>query len=98
MRTASCRISAITGGRPGPRRLWPSYFRLPNPGHHRRSSRSAAALAVIFPGNEPPMPCQERVRAHDGADFLEHAPPQVLRFGGQADALIVGEAQPTRAE
>ena len=44
------------------------------------------------------MPCQERVRAHDGADFLEHAPPQMLRFGGQADALIVGEAQPTRAE
>jgi len=41
---------------------------------------------------------QERVRAHDGADFLEHAPPQVLRLSRQADALIVGEAQPTRAE
>ena len=44
------------------------------------------------------MPSQERVRTHDGADFLEHAPPQVLCFGGQPDALIVGEAQPTRAE
>ena len=32
------------------------------------------------------------------ADFLEHSPPQVLRFGGQPDALIVGEPQPTRAE
>ena len=44
------------------------------------------------------MPCQERVRAHDGADFLEHAPPQVLCYSGQPDALIVGQAQPTRAE
>src|SRR6516165_7260225 len=76
MRTTSCRVSAITGGRPGPRRLWPSYF--------RAMSRRCHA--------------QERVRAHDGADFLEHAPPQVLRLSRQADALIVGEAQPTRAE
>jgi len=38
------------------------------------------------------------ILSSDSADFLEHAPPQVLCFGGQADALIVGEAQPTRAE
>jgi hypothetical protein len=44
------------------------------------------------------MPCQEGVRAHDGSDLLEHSPPQVLRLGGQATALIVAEAQPARSE
>jgi hypothetical protein len=71
---------------------------LPNLGHHRRPARPAAAVAVVFPGDELPMPCQEGIRAHDGSDLLEHSPPQVLRFGGQANALIVGEAQSARSE
>jgi hypothetical protein len=41
---------------------------------------------------------QEGFRAHDGSDLLEHSPPQVLRLSGQANALIVGEAQPARSE
>jgi hypothetical protein len=44
------------------------------------------------------MPCQQGVRTHDGSDLPEHSPPQVLRLGGQANALIVGEAQPARSE
>jgi hypothetical protein len=55
-------------------------------------------MAVVFPRDELPMPRQERVRAHDSGDLLEHSPPQRLHLAGQANALIVGEAQPARAE
>jgi len=44
------------------------------------------------------MPREQGVRADNGADFPEHPPRQELSFGGQANALIVGEAQPARAE
>jgi hypothetical protein len=71
---------------------------LPNLGHHRRPARPAVMVAVVFPRDELPMPGQEGIRAHDGSDLLEHPPPQVLRLGGQANALIVGEAQPARSE
>ena len=71
---------------------------LPNLGHHRRPVRPAAPVAVVFPRDELPMPCQEGIRAHDGSDLLEHSPPHVLRLGGQANALIVGEAQSARSE
>jgi hypothetical protein len=71
---------------------------LPNLGRHRQPARPATAVAVVLPGDELPMPCQEGVRAHDGSDLLEHSPPLGLRLGGQAKALIVGEAQPARSE
>ena len=35
---------------------------------------------------------------HAKDSLWRHAPSQVLRFGGQPDALIVSEAQPTRIE
>ena len=66
--------------------------------HHRRPSRPALVMAVVFAGDQMSMPREQGVRADNGADFPEHPPRQELSFGGQANALIVGEAQPARAE
>jgi hypothetical protein len=54
-------------------------------------------MAVVFPGDQMPMPCEQGVRAHNGSDLLEHPPPEELCLGGQANALIIGEAQPAGA-
>ena len=43
------------------------------------------------------MPREQGVRAHNGSDLLEHPPPEELCLGGQANALIIGEAQPAGA-
>jgi hypothetical protein len=55
-------------------------------------------VAVVLARDQLPMPRQQRVGAHDRDDVVEHPPRQSLRFGGQPNALIVGEAQPPRAE
>jgi hypothetical protein len=55
-------------------------------------------MAVVFAGDQMSMPREQGVRADNGADFPEHPSRQELGFGGQANALIVGEAPPARAE
>src|SRR5262249_59915740 len=61
-------------------------------------SRPTVLMAVVFPGDEVPMPGEQGIRTHDGSDLPEHLSPQDFSFGGQATALIVGEAQPVWAE
>ena len=55
-------------------------------------------MTVVLSGDEIPMPGEQCVRAHDGFELLEHAAPQALRFGGQPNALVVGEPGTARTE
>ena len=66
--------------------------------HHGRPPWPASLVAVVFSRDQLPMPGEQGVRAHNGADLPEDPPTQVFRLGGQANALIVGESQPTRPE
>jgi len=51
-------------------------------------------LAVVFPSDQVPMPGEQGVRAHYGPDLPKRLPTEVLRLGGQSNALVVGEPQP----
>jgi hypothetical protein len=59
---------------------------------------NGAVAVVIFAGDEPSMPREQRIRRDERADVLECAPAERLGFRGQADALIVGESHPPGAE
>jgi hypothetical protein len=49
--------------------------------------------AVVFLGDEPPVPSQEGLRRNDRSDFAKKAPPERLRLSRQAPALIVVQAE-----
>ena len=66
--------------------------------HHGRPPWPASLVAVVFSRDQLPMPGEQGVRAHNGADLPEDPPAQVFRLGGQANALIVGASQPPRPE
>jgi hypothetical protein len=68
---------------------------LPNPGHHRWPPRPRRWWPSYFRAIKLP---RQASGAHNGPDLPEHSTPQVLRLGGQANALIVGEAQPIWSE
>jgi len=53
--------------------------------------RPAAVVAVVFPGDEVPMPGEQGVRGHDRSDLAERSATQLLRRGGQPNALVVGK-------
>jgi hypothetical protein len=55
-------------------------------------------LAVVLPGDEMPMPGEQGVRAHDRSDLTERSATQLLRLGGQPNALVVGEPETPRPE
>src|SRR5437016_311943 len=45
---------------------------------HVGASRAPPSAAIIFPGDQPTMPSQERLRRDDGGQFMKHAPTQFL--------------------
>ena len=47
-------------------------------------------MAIVpVPGNEFPLPAEDRIRSDDGGQLLEHLAPEDLAFDGQAPALVV---------
>jgi hypothetical protein len=50
---------------------------------------------VVFLGDEPPVPTQDRVGCHDPGHSRQAASAEKDAFHGQAAALVVGEAQPS---
>ena len=56
-----------------------------------RSARCPFGGAIVFPGDEPPMPVQERARGDDAGDLLEPMRTDVFGLGGQPSALVVVE-------
>ena len=49
--------------------------------------------AIVFLGDESSVPSQEGLRRNDRGDFAKQAPPEHLRLGRQAPALIVVQAE-----
>jgi hypothetical protein len=50
-----------------------------------------------FLGNERPIPAQDGVRRDDADDARQPTPAEDLASYGQAPALVVGEAEPSRS-
>jgi hypothetical protein len=50
--------------------------------------------AIIFPGNQLPVPGHKCFGRDDGCHFSKDPPADLLGFGCQASALVVAEAKP----
>ena len=61
----------------------------------RRATGASLVRAVVFLGDEPPVPPQDGVGCHDASDVREAAPAEDLAFHGEAASLVVGETQPS---
>src|SRR5215831_6432812 len=59
-----------------------------------RTAWASLLAAVIFSGDHPAMPSQQRCRRHDGGQFLQPTPAQCLGPDRQAQALVVAKTQP----
>jgi len=57
------------------------------------SAEASPLAALIFPGDQPAVPGQQRGRCHDGAQLMKHPPAQFLGPDGQGAALVVAKAQ-----
>jgi hypothetical protein len=61
-------------------------------------SRAATQVSVVLARDQRPVPCKQGVGCHDRPDLRQRTSTKRLGFRGQADALIVGESEPTRSE
>ena len=61
----------------------------------RRATGASRVGTVVFLGDEPPVPAQDRVGCHDTGHVRQAASAENAAFHGQAAALVVGEAQPS---
>jgi len=59
-----------------------------------RATRPSGLRAVIFLGNELPIPPQNRVRGDDAGDGHQSAPADELALHREATSLIIGEPKP----
>ena len=59
-----------------------------------RTAWASLLAALIFSGDQPAVPGQQRCRRHDGGHFLKHAPASFLGLDRQLSALIVVKAPP----
>ncbi len=62
-----------------------------------RATRTSRVRAIVFLRHERPIPPQDRVRCDDADDARTPTPSEDLAFHGQAAALVVGEAEPSRS-
>src|SRR5580704_1346686 len=58
------------------------------------SSGAALLAAVVFPGNQLPVPSLKRFGRDDGCQLSKNPSAELLGFGCQASALVVAEAKP----
>jgi hypothetical protein len=56
------------------------------------SAATSPPTTVILVRDQSPMPCQQRVRRHNGGNFVQYPSAQLLGSNGKPPALIVGEA------
>src|SRR6516165_3983875 len=62
------------------------------------SAEASPLAALIFPGDQPAVPGQQRCRCHNRGQIMEHPPAQFLGPDGQAAALVVVKAQPLASQ
>ena len=59
---------------------------------YRPASMSVGA-AVVLPGNQPPVPAENRVRCDDAGDLRQHPPAEFLASHRESTALGVGQGE-----
>ena len=62
-----------------------------------RPASTSVGAAVVFPGNQPPVPAENRVRREDAGDLRQHPPAEFLASHRESTALGVGQAKWTWA-
>ena len=63
-----------------------------------RPASTAAGAAVVLPGNQPPVPAENRVRRDDAGDLRQNPPAEFLASHRESTALGVGQAKWTWAK
>src|SRR5215469_16806162 len=59
-----------------------------------RTTWPSLLAAIIFPGDQSPMPAQQCCWRHDRGQFIKHAPAQFLGPDCQASALVIVKTEP----
>ena len=59
---------------------------------------TSAGAAVVLPGNQPPVPAENRVRRDDADDLRQNPPAEFLASHRESTALGVGQAKWTWAK
>ena len=63
-----------------------------------RPASTSAGAAVVLPGNQPPVPAENRVRRDDAGDLRQHPPAEFLASPRESTALGVSQAKWTWAK
>ena len=63
-----------------------------------RPASTSAGAAVVLPGNQPPVPAENRVRRDDAGDLRQNPPAEYLASHRESTALGVGQAKWTWAK
>ena len=63
-----------------------------------RPASTSASAAVVLPGNQPPVPAENRVRRDDAGDLRQNPPAEFLASHRESTALGVGQAKWTWAK
>ena len=64
----------------------------PNLRQHSTTARTPSGVRPL-PGDELPMPAQQRVRSHDGRDLPQPSTPQPIRSHGESAPIVIGQLQ-----
>ena len=62
-----------------------------------RPASTSVGAAVVLPGNQPPVPTENRVGCDDAGDLRQHPPAEFLASPRESTALGVGQAKWTWA-
>ena len=62
-----------------------------------RPASTSVGAAVVLPGNQPPVPTENRVGCDDAGDLRQHPPAEFLASPRESTALGVGQAKWTCA-
>src|SRR6516225_8158985 len=63
-----------------------------------RTAWATLLAAIIFPGDQPAMPGQERCGCHNRGQIIKHTPAQFLGPDGQASPLVVAKPHSLTSE
>ena len=63
-----------------------------------RPASTSAGAAAVLPGNQPPVPAENRVRRDDAGDLRQNPPAEFLASHRESTALGVGQARWTWAK
>jgi len=63
-----------------------------------RSTRAVIRAPIVLPGNQLPIPPENRLRGHKRRDLPQKLPPKALSPGRQPAALGVGQTEPLASQ